>query len=325
MIRLYFPLAKAYFSVTGTVDPLRECEFLRKVGFSALVFRRLGSVAYAPITGLFAQSNRALASPTSTNTMLRHLFCTHRLPLLLCASLLTLASVTPAQTINSVTVSGNPSDMLPKDGTPVPYTLTIKGTGDGWGSIKWSVLDSDFLLDETLVAETTETAITPGAWTIITTFYVWANGGKVTGSAGSCDEGSETDPAEVYVLVEDAFGLDLSQSAIRYMYCCEDLVFTAIGVAGGVMKFTVDGELPSVQVGLVYSFGLGAHKVHLPFADIWLATRLSPKGFQLANILTTDAAGQAQLTINVPPQAAGKVFVQAIGAWSNCVSNVIAL
>ena len=257
--------------------------------------------------------------------MLRHILSAHRLPLLLCASLLSLASFAPAQTITSVTVSGNPSDMLPKDGTPVPYTLTIKGTGDGWGSIKWSVLDSDFGADETLVAETTETAITPGAWTITTTFHVWANGGKVTGSAGSCDEGSEADPAEVYVLVEDAFGLDIGQSGSRYMTCCEDLLLQVIGVPGGGMDFIVDGEVPSVQVALVYSFGLGAHKVHLPFADIWLPTRLAPNGFKLATILTSDAAGRALYRVNVPPQAAGKVFVQAIGAWSNCVSNVIAL
>ncbi|MBC8403687.1 MAG: FG-GAP repeat protein [Planctomycetes bacterium] len=130
-----------------------------------------------------------------------------------------------------------------------------------------------------------------------------ANGVAVIGSPGDDDNGSNSGSAYLF----NPFSL--SQT----------------GLPGGNMSFQVSGATPGGQVGVVYSFGSGAHVVTNPLTGNLITTGLSSTGFTLGTVGSADGEGDFEYSTYVPASAAGLVYVQAIDGTNDRTCNVLSL
>lgn len=122
--------------------------------------------------------------------------------------------------ITSVTINV-PAGFTGLDYAPTAFTVTVTGIGasPSGNDLRWSVIDEDPLLNDELQAERTFTVTgsgATGAFTTTLTFYLHKNTAReVAGADGTSGE----DPADVFVRIENWWGVNLGDSAVVSIGC----------------------------------------------------------------------------------------------------------
>ncbi|MFG0329019.1 MAG: hypothetical protein ACF8PN_03885 [Phycisphaerales bacterium] len=96
------------------------------------------------------------------------------------------------------------------------------------------------------------------------------------------------------------------------------------GICPGVMTFTAENMTPGGNVAFIYAFNTGSQTI--PAGNPCAGTQLGlDRSARLGTTQRADASGVAVITPNVPAQACGNVFIQALDLSSCGTTNVVGL
>lgn len=103
------------------------------------------------------------------------------------------------------------------------------------------------------------------------------------------------------------------------------LTLSATGQPGGPMTFDCNGATPNGPVAICYALGTGSHSGFNPVTGNTVVTGLASTRFTIPFVGSADASGHVSYPATVPGAAAGLVFVQAVDASTDGLSNVLGL
>ncbi len=100
----------------------------------------------------------------------------------------------------------------------------------------------------------------------------------------------------------------------------------ALNIVGSCpsVSFDIDGAIPSGQVALLYSFGMGSLTIPAGYACTGSTLGLDAT-VTVGTVLTANAAGATSWSTNVPAAACGTVYLQALDLTSCGLSEVVLL